>query len=174
MQEMNIRTDCKKAEAILRKVNRKDPTSEDMKAFRALVAERPRDYTELGATFLDSRQIYLNSMNGIEREAIKLRLVEVEKELSAPGDGAMEKLLISHVALCWLRLMMIEREYTIVMNQSITLTLGAYWEKRLNATQKRFIRATENLMRVRKLMRRAVTVVAINNSDRAARESARR
>src|SRR5262245_32803456 len=167
MPELNIRVSYKRAEAILRRVNTNKPSPKDMEAFRALIAEKPRQYTELGATFLDSRQVYLNTLNGVERECIKLRLAEVEKELSAPGDGAIERLLIGHVTLCWLRLMMIEREYAVVMNQSISLTLGAYWEKRLSATQKRFIRATENLMRVRKLLRRAtVTVVAINNSGR--------
>jgi hypothetical protein len=38
----------------------------------------------------------------------------------APGDGAMEKILTSHVVLWWLRLTMIERQYTNVMNQSIS------------------------------------------------------
>lgn len=165
-QELNIRTDSKKAEAILRRVNRTDPAPEDMKEFRALIREKPREYAQIGAMLLDARQMYLNSMSGIERECVPLRLAEIEKELSMPGDGAMEKLLISHVVLCFLRLMMIERQYTGVMAESISLTLGVYWEKRLSMAQKRFTRASENLMRVRKLMRRAVTVVAINNGER--------
>ena len=44
-----------------------------------------------------------------------------------------------------------ELRYTSVMRQSITLMLGAYWEKRLTAAQKRFNRACESLERVRKL-----------------------
>ncbi|HEV8136372.1 MAG TPA: hypothetical protein VGP85_16955 [Pyrinomonadaceae bacterium] len=39
------------------------------------------------------------------------------------------------------------------MAQSITLTLGMYWEKRLSAAQRRFTRACETLARVRKLSR---------------------
>jgi hypothetical protein len=39
------------------------------------------------------------------------------------------------------------------MKQSITLTLGMYWEKRLSAAQRRFTRACETLARVRKLSR---------------------
>jgi len=37
------------------------------------------------------------------------------------------------------------------MQQSFTLTLGIYWEKRLSAEQMRFIRACESLARVRRL-----------------------
>lgn len=162
-QEVDIRVNDKRAEAILRKVNTNTPSRADMAAFQSLIAEKPRVYTEIGAACLDARQMYLNTMNAIQRESIKLRLAEIERELSDPGDGAMEKLLVNHVVLCWLRLTMIEREYTHFMDQSITLTLGAYWEKRLSAAQKRFTRATENLARVRRLLRRpGIAVVAIN------------
>ena len=41
--------------------------------------------------------------------------------------------------------------YTNVMRQSLTMTLGSYWEKRLAAAQKRFNRTCESLERVRKL-----------------------
>jgi hypothetical protein len=37
------------------------------------------------------------------------------------------------------------------MRQSLTMTLGSYWEKRLAAAQKRFNRTCESLERVRKL-----------------------
>ena len=42
---------------------------------------------------------------------------------------------------------------TGTMAQSVTLTLGMYWEKRLSAAQRRFTRACETLARVRKLSR---------------------
>jgi hypothetical protein len=140
-----------------------------MEAYRGLIAEKPREFAEIGGICLNARDVYLDTLNGFEREPIKLRLAEIEQELSAPSDGAMERLLIGHVVLCWLRLMMVDRGYTCALDQSITLTLGAYWEKRLSAAQKRFTRSVENLARVRKLMRRAVTVVAVNNSGSLSR-----
>ena len=66
-----------------------------------------------------------------------------------------------HTTLCWFRLSMLELRYTSVMRKSITLTLGAYWERRLTAAQKRFNRAYESLERVRKLSAR-VPKVQIN------------
>ena len=172
-QELNIRVADKRAEAIINRVNAENPSRKDREAFQALVAEKPQAWAEMGAVCLNARDLYLSTMRPIEAEAIKLRLAEIEKELALPGDGPMEKLLIGHIVLCHLRLQMIERAYTDAMNQSHSLTLGIYWEKRLSAAQKRFIRATENLARVRKLMRRAVTVVAIDNSVRT-RDDARR
>lgn len=45
------------------------------------------------------------------------------------------------------------RSKASTMAQSITLTLGMYWEKPLTAAQRRFTRACETLTRVRKLSR---------------------
>ncbi|HEX6623130.1 MAG TPA: hypothetical protein VF064_05420 [Pyrinomonadaceae bacterium] len=42
-----------------------------------------------------------------------------------------------------MRLSIMELRYASVMRQSITLALGACWEKRLTAAQKRFNRACE-------------------------------
>jgi hypothetical protein len=63
----------------------------------------------------------------------------------------LEQLLIPQAALCWLKLNLVELGYSSTMRQSITLSLGLYWEKRLTAAQKRFARACETLARVRKL-----------------------
>ena len=65
----------------------------------------------------------------------------------------LEQLLIQDAALSWLKLSIIELQYSNVMKQSITLTLGIFWEKRLSAAQRRFTRACETLARVRKLSR---------------------
>ena len=46
-----------------------------------------------------------------------------------------EQLLIQQAALCWLKLNVIQLQYSNAMKQSITLTLGMYWEKRLSAAQ---------------------------------------
>jgi hypothetical protein len=58
------------------------------------------------------------------------------------------------VTLCWLNLNLLEYRHVNSMKQSITLTLGAYWDKRLSMSQRRFTRACESLARVRRLSRR--------------------
>ena len=63
----------------------------------------------------------------------------------------LERLLIEHVALCWLRVQCVEQRYAQIMAKSITLEQGRYWESRLSASQRRYLRATETLARVRKL-----------------------
>jgi hypothetical protein len=87
------------------------------------------------------------------KECWKHRLQKLKKELGAVGAPLLEQLLIQNAALCWLHLSLVEISYSSVMKQSISLTLGVYWEKRLTAAQRRFTRACETLARVRKLSR---------------------
>jgi hypothetical protein len=77
----------------------------------------------------------------------------MKKELGSEGAPLLEQLLIQQAALCWLKHNLVELSYSGTMKQSITLTLGIYWEKRLNAAQRHFTRACETLARVRKLSR---------------------
>jgi hypothetical protein len=87
------------------------------------------------------------------KECWKHRLQVLKKELGADDAPLLEQLLIQQAALCWLKLNLVELSYSSTMRQSITLTLGVYWEKRLTAAQRRFTRACEALARVRKLSR---------------------
>ncbi len=73
------------------------------------------------------------------------------RELGYDKAPPLERILIEHAALCWLRLQTVEQRYSRVMAQSITLTMGDYWERRLSAAQRRYLRACETLARVRKL-----------------------
>jgi hypothetical protein len=63
------------------------------------------------------------------KEYWKHRLQVLKKELGLDGAPMLEQLLIQQAALCWLKLTLVELSYSSVMKQSITLTLGIYWEK---------------------------------------------
>ncbi|MBL8191832.1 MAG: hypothetical protein JNK38_27720 [Acidobacteria bacterium] len=62
-------------------------------------------------------------------------------------------MFVDVAVLAWLRLGMIEQQYTNQFSGSITLTAGIFWEKRLTAAHKRFVNACANLAKVRKLQR---------------------
>jgi hypothetical protein len=144
-------------QAVLDKTNKENPRPQDVKALTSLLAgnrslELWRDVASAG---------YLAELTVIEnarattavKECWKHRLQVLKKELGCEGAPLLEQLLIQQAALCWLKLNLVELTYSSVMKQSITLTLGLYWEKRLTAAQRRFTRACETLIRVRKLSR---------------------
>lgn len=143
--------------ALLRRVNTHNPGQSDIEAFRKLMNETPEVWSKAGDMMMQARESYITSFNAptIIKEATKLHIAEMEKELASEKDGALEKLLVDQVIFCWLRLSIMEQHYTNDLKGSHTLTLGIYWEKRLSAAHKRYQKACEYLARVRKLMRPA-------------------
>lgn len=146
-----------KFRALLDKTNKEHPSPKDLKALSDLLSDNRK--LELWRDVLSAG--HLAEIMVIEnahataglKECWKHRLQVLKKDLGYDGAPMLEQLLIQQTALCWLKLNLVELGYSNTMKQSITLTLGAYWEKRLSAAQKRFTRACETLARVRKLSR---------------------
>jgi hypothetical protein len=87
-------------------------------------------------------------------EVLRQKQAEIRERMGWTIEAPeMEKLLISHAALCWLRLGLVETLYTSIMSRDSLLKLCEYYEKRLSTTQKRFTRACETLEHVRKMAR---------------------
>ena len=146
-----------KFRTLLDKTNKGDPHPEDVAALAELLhgnksLELWRDV--LSTVQYAERAVIENSpaVHGV-KECWRLRLASLRNELGYVGAPILEQLLIQDAALSWLKLSIVELQYSHVMKQSITLTLGIFWEKRLSAAQRRFTRACETLARVRKLSR---------------------
>jgi hypothetical protein len=143
--------------ALLDKTNKEHPNPKDVKALGDLLSgnrklELWRDVMSAG--HLAELMVIENARAtaGV-KECWKHRLQVLKKDLGYNDAPLLEKLLIQQAALCWLKLNLVELSYSGTMAQSITLTLGLFWEKRLSAAQRRFTRACETLTRVRKLSR---------------------
>lgn len=63
----------------------------------------------------------------------------------------LERAMIQHIGLCWLRLQDVELRYARVFAGSVSLDVGNFWERRLSAVQRRYLRAVDTLARLRKV-----------------------
>jgi hypothetical protein len=88
------------------------------------------------------------------REVTIANLEVMRRELGHGQASPLEQTLIEHVVTCWLRFQEVSHWYQNHMDKQHTLTSGEYWEKRLTAAQRRYLRAVETLARVRKLTQR--------------------
>lgn len=80
-------------------------------------------------------------------------------DLARPSDGELERLLVQQVVVAWLHLGYIEYQYSAMTTlEGVTIRRAEYWERRLSAAQRRYLRATETLARVRRLQLPAVQV----------------
>jgi hypothetical protein len=159
----------KRFRALLPKANKENPRAADVLALVDLLYKNKemklwRDVVGMGelaeSQVLDT--ILGNGKSGQgSRACWEERLKSIRADLGLATSPPLEQLLIQQVALCWLNLNLVEYRHVNTMKQSITLTVGAYWDKRLSMAQKRFIRACESLARVRLLSRRVPVQVNI-------------
>ena len=88
------------------------------------------------------------------KESIAAGWKGVKRDLEYEHAPALEKLLIEQVGLCWMRHYILEQRFTNVTMAGGTIDALNYWERCLNASQRRYLRACETLARVRKIVRR--------------------
>ncbi len=145
---------------LLAKANKEDPRPADVKALSDLLYQNKNMKlweAVLGMGALAEHtalEAILGTRGQGSQVCWKQRLEAMRSDLGYASAPPLERLLIQQVTLCWLNLNLTEYRHVNVMKQSITLTLGIYWEKRLSAAQRRFTRACECLARVRRLSRR--------------------
>lgn len=93
-----------------------------------------------------------------ERHKIHFReeAIALKRSLGSKTASPLEVLLIDDIALCWLRLQLLEHHYSSAFNAgNVTFARAEYLEKRLSATRRRYHQAIESLARVRALLARA-------------------
>ena len=137
------------------------PTKEDRRAFREFIHEHPQLWTYAGNVVEQAAYNLVDSVSGkgtMLATALKEGLSQMPRDLALPTDGPLEQLLIQQVVLCWMRYGQVEYTYTTKMSSSSTFEQLRYWEQRLNAAQRRYLRAVETLARVRKLQLPAMQI----------------
>jgi len=126
-----------------------------------------KDLRELKKTFEDMPQLWSAVFNlgrvvrnrAIENFALpeaavlamNTNIAEMQKDLGYDTSPALERLLIDNVINCWVRFQWAEFRYSSKMDGSLTFREGEYWNKLLNAAQRRYLRSCETLQRIRKI-----------------------
>jgi hypothetical protein len=145
---------------IINKTDKENPKKEDLRELREALRANPALWKIAGDMADNAARNMISKVRTTPalKESLKTAWKEMQKELEGENKNPLEKLLIQQVVMSWFRLQLIEYKYTEMMNQSITLTLGRYWEGRLNAAQRRHLRAVETLARVRRILSRTPSV----------------
>ncbi len=149
---------------VLVKVNREKPDPQALDELRTMMREVPA----LPRVLCDIAQINADKLiaslvsGTATQEAMRANVEAMRAGLGYHDAPELERCLIEHVVLCWLRVQKVEHGYTQFMGQaSVVLTQADWWERRLTAAQGRYLRACESLARVRRLTRPAAMQVNI-------------
>lgn len=149
----------KQFDDLLKKTNVQHPRDKDVTALRRLLNEHPKQelwrriagVMQLAENFALETSPLSPGLNECLRQGQKSMREQLGYDAA---ESYLEKLLITHASLCWLRLGFTEMQYANVMHGNNSLKLCEYYEKKLSAAQKRFTRACETLERVRRLAKR--------------------
>ena len=154
---MDNATVAKDFNALLRATDKEKPAPSDIVKLRDYLVQYPEFAQVTGDLAYQAKiQILDNAMPKLRGTAICVESVydAMRADMGYEDASAVERSLIEHVCLCWLRLYATELRYEVNMKNA-TLAQGEYWEKKLSANQRRYLRAVEALARIRKLQQPA-------------------
>jgi hypothetical protein len=142
---------------LLDAVDTEDPDPKEVAQFQRLLDERP----EIWSIFADANKFVQDKIIGsllggrVSELSARKGADVVRDELGYENVSQLERLLIDHLVTCWLRLQDVEWRYQTIVcgSESRPIYQVDWWERRLSATQRRYLRACETLARVRKLTR---------------------
>jgi hypothetical protein len=86
------------------------------------------------------------------RQAVHKNVEQIRNDLGYEASPMIERLLIDNVVFAWLRWQWTEYQLVLFMGKGeIRLSVVDFWERRLSAAQRRYLRACETLTRIRHL-----------------------
>ena len=143
------------------KTDKEKPTKDDRAELDRILREVPAVWTVAGDVMNHTALGMIGQFNGTYalKKSLNTGWEQLRQDLERPSDGPLERLLIQQIALAWLKLAYTEHTHKhYLMTGSTTIVQADFWERRLSAAQRRFLRATETLARVRRLQLPAVQV----------------
>ena len=141
--------------ALFKRIDLKNPKPEDVAALQKYLKETPDLWRVVGDLEKLAQDRIMGGMNAsrLFTESVKHGVTVLKKELGEEGAPMIERLLIEQAVTCWLELNMTQFAHAGATSKSIPITEAEYWEHRLSASQRRYLRALETLARVRRLLR---------------------
>lgn len=155
--------DAKTFIAALRKVEVDKPKQEDVENLRRLLKSNDTYWQLAGDLMLQAQRTALQAVNAGKSKTLMIESTEegmqiIRRQLDYATAPMLEKLLIEQIVTAWLRLGICEMQYSSRMAGELTLAQGDYWNRALDAAQRRYLRAIESLARVRRLKLPALQV----------------
>ena len=147
--------------ALAERVDKENPDPEDVKALRRALNSDPDLWRRVGDMARQNQEKLIEDTATAKSAelAIKAALKGMRQELGYNDAPLLEQMLINNVLLSWLRLYLWEYLFTeLDLGEGMTLKKASFWDKRISAGQRRFLRACETLARIRKITRSTMQV----------------
>lgn len=140
--------------ALIARVDKGDPAPDDVRALAKELTDKPQLCRSIGnvQNNIFSEVLKDSAGSNFVRDCIQRYVEEMKAELGYASSTFVEKMLIDEIIMRWLRLQSIEKYHKDVTSQNHTADQGLYVEKRLDMSQKRFLKSIDTLAKVRKMI----------------------
>ena len=138
----------------MKRAYKKEPSQKALDELRKWL----RDYPELWRVVFDTARLiednFIKNMMSEKASIIAMQknTGEVRRGLGYDNSSIMEQMLIDNVIISWLGVQWANFQLTARMGKDEKIVILEFWERRLTAAQNRYLRASETLARVRRLM----------------------
>lgn len=156
---------------LITKVDKQNPQPEDLAALRRELDDDPRLYRNCADLAEQTeRQVITDHFNSsaLGQEFLERQLRDMRDSLGWAAAAPVEKLVIRQVCLAYLVHYVAELRKQQITKAQHSLREGLYWQKTIDNTQKRYLRAIETLAKVKGLTARTEE---IESRARAVRSS---
>lgn len=129
--------------ALVKKTNTENPKPQDLAALRQALEQDEGLWRKTSDLNHMAHATLLKKFPAEMRESIYLRLTVMREELGYEAASDVGRLLIEQIETCWLNLHIIQFAYAAMLGDSA-------WEKRMDAAQRRYMKALAMLTEVRR------------------------
>lgn len=139
---------------IIRATNKEKPAQADIERLETYLTKHPQTMQALGNLANQVMTVVIDNAFSSATTSVSVAsfTASMRIDLGYKQATVIERGLIDHVILCWLRLYVAEFHYE-QFSKNASLDRALFWEKALTQNQKRYLRAVETLARVRRLMK---------------------
>ncbi|HVZ38514.1 MAG TPA: hypothetical protein VHI13_04505 [Candidatus Kapabacteria bacterium] len=136
---------------LMRACNTVKPERADREALRKYFVAHPAQTWNIGIASLALQGALSNLGVCTLEECSRAGIDRLRKELEYARSPALERLAIDHLVLCWIHYHDVVFVYDSKMAKGMTFAEADFWERKLTAVQRRYVRALESLARLRRL-----------------------
>lgn len=137
--------------ALMARIDKGKAQPGDMEQLRRLIAaDGGRDLAALGERKHGRQLIDATPATPTARAVMRAEVERLQEACGYSRAAGVERALIEHIGLCWLRLQLAESALTHATAGQHTLNEGRYREARLSEAQTRYLRAVALLERLRR------------------------
>ena len=130
-----------------------------------------KDFIQISGHLAEQARNQLIKLACSNSDPITQEFMKAEADIMLASFGLetappLEKIIIEQIVNCWIYHSINEYKYATLVAEGSSLSQGEFWERRMLASQKRYLRAVEALARVRKLALPQPAPVQVNIAEK--------